>query len=572
MKDLLTNRFIALFSVLSLFCSPAFAQFENMVNQTHAQRYTTIRKFIVQHVMHFDSIESFKSIQKLHEVAVKAKDEDLVLESDLLLMLLKAQIKKESPRRLIRGTRVVLKNAEKANNLQIQIRARMMLRSFYWFETKNYELAFEQYLKIYPLLRKVTARDFPEKAYTLTQMAEAYYFFADFKNAVRFSREALTAEVIEDHRGVHNTARNTIGLSHIKMGRLDSADVYFQRIMDNVGINDYAVWKGIAQGDLGLTAYLRGDYAKALPLLQSNVDQALIFGDHDQAARSLTLLSDIYFKTGRIEDAETTMRQARAYVGRSGLLKPLEQLYQVFAKVYATRGNIKLTSTYLDSATQVKDQLASEFNSIQMLRATEKSQLQSHRAALQQVAAEKQIKTLERNILFILMVLLVVVLFYFYKTHYYQAREKQRIVNDQLIKAEQELTFATIQLEEFTRSISEKNLLVEELSARYGINVSDETRIELQKSTILTDEQWEYFRALFEKIHSGYLHRLREKLPGLTPAETRFMALSKLNLNYKEMASTLGISVQSVRVIRHRIRKKLNIAEEADLHDVVDTI
>jgi DNA-binding CsgD family transcriptional regulator len=191
---------------------------------------------------------------------------------------------------------------------------------------------------------------------------------------------------------------------------------------------------------------------------------------------------------------------------------------------------------------------------------------------MQRMAAEKQIKTLERNILLILMVLLTVVLFYFYKTHYYKAREKQRIINDQLIKAEQELKFASIQLEEFTRSISEKNLLVEELSARYGINVSEETRMELQKITILTDDQWEYFRTLFEKIHSGFLHRLREKLPGLTPAETRFMALSKLNLTYKEMASTLGISVQSVRVIRHRIRKKLNMPEEADLHDVVETI
>ncbi|WAC14211.1 tetratricopeptide repeat protein [Dyadobacter pollutisoli] len=572
MKDLLPNRFIILLSLLTLIYWQASAQFEHIINKTHAERYTVIRQFIGLHLNTADTIESFKSIQKLREVAIKAKDEDLILESDLLLMLQKSQIRKESPRTLIHGIREVIKKGEDANNLQIQIRARMLLRHLYWYQTKNYELAFEQYLKIYPLLKKTTGKEFPEKAYTLTQIGEAYYFFADFRNAVRFCREALTVEVIEDHRGVHNTAMNTIGLCFVKQGRLDSADVYFERILANVGINDYAVWKGIAQGGLGLTNYLRGNYDKAMPLLKSNVDQALIIGDPDQAAKSLTLMSDIYFRTNRISMAAETMVRARESVRRSGLLKPLEQLYQIFGKVYATQGNLLLTNAYLDSANHIKDQLANEFNSIQMLRATEKAQLQSHRAALERVAAEKQIKTLERNILLILMVLLIVVLFYFYKTHYYKVREKQRIINDQLIKAEQELTFSTLQLEEFRRSISEKNLLVEELSARYGINVSEETRQELQKSTILTDEQWEYFRGLFEKIHSGYLHRLREKLPGLTPAETRFMALAKLNLTYKEMASTLGISVQSVRVIRHRIRKKLNIPEEADLNTVVETI
>ncbi|MCE7064788.1 hypothetical protein [Dyadobacter sp. CY326] len=548
------------------------AEFDNLINKSHPERYTEMRKFINMYISEPDSTESYKSVARLKAVAIKHNDRDLILEAELARIILDLKLYPKQIKQNVRNLHGIINKAAKEGNMQIVIRAHHFLARLYWYDTKNYERAFDQYLMLHPLLQKVSGKEFPEKAFVLTQIGEAYYFFADYRNAVHYSREALTVEVIPEQRGVHNIAHNTIGLSYIKLGRLDSADYYFDKILKNLAIIDYNVWKGIAQGDLGLTAYLRGNYERAKPLLQANIDQAVIIFDFDQAARSLTLMADIYIREEKIPEAEKAMLYARQCVVRSQNNKPLEQLYQVFGKVYAAKGNLKLTNVYLDSANRIKNIFEKDFNSMQMLRASEKAQLNAHRADMERVAAERQIKTLERNILLVLVLLLGVMALYFYKTYYYKNLEKQRLVKDQLEKAEQELTFATMQLEEFTRSISEKTQLVEELSARYGSSASDETVQELQKITILTDEQWEYFRNLFEKIHVGYLSRLREKLPGLTPAEVRFMALARLNLTYKEMASTLGISVQSVRVIRHRIRKKLNLPEEADLKDVISTI
>ncbi|MCF0040953.1 tetratricopeptide repeat protein [Dyadobacter fanqingshengii] len=570
MKRIFSRCFIIvclLFSALS-----ADAQFDHIINKTHAERYTDLRKFIDSNIYTDRGPEAYKSLETLKKVALRNNDQDLVMEADLMRIMLDREVHKDMKKKHILDLKALIAKSQKAGNMQIHLRSRRHLAHFYWYETKNYERAFEEYLTIHPLLKKISEKDFPEKAYFLSQIGEAYYFFADYKNAISFSREALTVDVIRDHRGVHNMAMNTIGLSYMKTDLLNSADIYFKKILSNVGIGDYAVWKGIAQGNLGRTAYLRGKYDEAVPLLEACVDRAVIISDHTQAAAALTLLSDIYFRQNNISKAEKTIHEAQKYVWLSRIKQPLELLYQVFGKINAAKGNFVLTNMYLDSATITRNAFEKDFNAMQMLRASEKAQLQAHKADMERVAAEKQIKTLERNILLTLVLLLLMVALYFYKTYYYKTREKQRIINDQLKKAEQELTFATIQLEEFTRSISEKNLLVEELSARYSINGSEETVQELQKITILTDEQWEYFRTLFEKIHVGYLSRLRAKLPGLTPAETRFMALARLDLTYKEMASTLGISVQSVRVIRHRIRKKLNLPEEADLKDVVSTI
>jgi DNA-binding CsgD family transcriptional regulator len=106
------------------------------------------------------------------------------------------------------------------------------------------------------------------------------------------------------------------------------------------------------------------------------------------------------------------------------------------------------------------------------------------------------------------------------------------------------------------------------LEQQHG-NETNETLQQLRHSTILTDSDWEYFRDLFEKVHTGFLQRLKEKMPGLTPAETRFIVLSKLGLSGKEMAAMLGIGTDAISQIRSRVKKKLNLQEESSLDDML---
>ena len=88
---------------------------------------------------------------------------------------------------------------------------------------------------------------------------------------------------------------------------------------------------------------------------------------------------------------------------------------------------------------------------------------------------------------------------------------------------------------------------------------------------MLTDDDWKNFVRLFDTVHEGFLNRLKEKLPGLSPAETRFVALSKLRLNNKEMAAMLGVSTDAIRQTRSRLKRKLNLIDEA-LEDSLEKI
>jgi DNA-binding CsgD family transcriptional regulator len=86
---------------------------------------------------------------------------------------------------------------------------------------------------------------------------------------------------------------------------------------------------------------------------------------------------------------------------------------------------------------------------------------------------------------------------------------------------------------------------------------------ELSHQTILTEDDWEKFKTLFEKIYPGFFLKIKELIPDITVAEKRMAALTRLHLNTKQMASMLGISPDSVYKIRQRLRKRLLLNDEA---------
>ena len=141
---------------------------------------------------------------------------------------------------------------------------------------------------------------------------------------------------------------------------------------------------------------------------------------------------------------------------------------------------------------------------------------------------------------------------------------------------------ASQQLHDFTRHMQEKNDLIEAISAEIAalkkdnsgssMSVNENLLSELRQSILLTDVQWDNFKANFEKVHAGYLSRLRTKLPDLTPAETRFVVLSKLKLSSREMASMLGITPPAVRANKYRLMKKLGFEEDSQLDELIQSV
>jgi tetratricopeptide (TPR) repeat protein len=82
---------------------------------------------------------------------------------------------------------------------------------------------------------------------------------------------------------------------------------------------------------------------------------------------------------------------------------------------------------------------------------------------------------------------------------------------------------------------------------------------------ISSDENWNDFNTIFSQVHKDFFSDLRRSFPDISPAELRLCSLLKLNLSSQEIATILGISTDSLRIARYRLRKKLDLDKNDNL-------
>ena len=110
----------------------------------------------------------------------------------------------------------------------------------------------------------------------------------------------------------------------------------------------------------------------------------------------------------------------------------------------------------------------------------------------------------------------------------------------------------------------EEQLKGNEATAEYQSILSDITRL-----TILTETDWSEFKSIFETMYPGFFIKLTNKFPEITSAEQRMAALTRLHLSSRQIASMLGISIDSVHKSRQRLRQRFKVGTETNLDEMV---
>ncbi|APZ47120.1 hypothetical protein BW723_12870 [Polaribacter reichenbachii] len=121
-----------------------------------------------------------------------------------------------------------------------------------------------------------------------------------------------------------------------------------------------------------------------------------------------------------------------------------------------------------------------------------------------------------------------------------------------------ELTSNTLQMIEKDKHIY---MMLEKLKSASVAEYKSMKRLIVQGK----NGMWEQFNKRFTEVNQGFYERLRKQHPDLTPTELKHCALIKLNFNSKEMSRLLSISLNSVNISRHRIRKKMYLQREDNL-------
>lgn len=86
------------------------------------------------------------------------------------------------------------------------------------------------------------------------------------------------------------------------------------------------------------------------------------------------------------------------------------------------------------------------------------------------------------------------------------------------------------------------------------------------------EQHWKEFTVAFEQVHQSFFEKLKQQSSDLTSTDLRLIALLKVNMDSKDIAGLLGISIDSLRVARYRLRKKLNIDQGENLTTFIQAL
>jgi len=431
-------------------------------------------------------------------------------------------------------------------------------------------------------------KDTVDIAITLTNIGDLYSITKDYDRALAyFSRAEEMALNHTDYVHIGNLY-NDKGLIFKRQGALHKADSLFNKALNIYKKAQFKEGVAVAQQNLGA---LKVDEAKCKDGLVY-LKKSLIFF---KSVNYTEDISKVYIDMAKAYNCMQKYDTAIFYLNKAirnseALGNPplkLTSLYELQQSYY----NIG----YFDSAFQtqkkyyqLKDSLQSVDVEIRIAELQKKYDVEKVQKEAQLYKTKQQAETARAKVFQVVaasLVLFILLASYFV----WQRRKKDREIirlrqeRNQVIKEEMEvkMRYQSKQLTTHALNMLQKNLLLQSLEedmAEIRKKAKDELKPEIHslnhkiKTHLKGEKDWDLFKMYFEQINKDFFSRMKDLYPNLTSNDLRLIALIKLNMNIKEVASVLNLSPDSVKNARYRLRKKLKLGTKDDLFEFVNSI
>lgn len=345
---------------------------------------------------------------------------------------------------------------------------------------------------------------------------------------------------------------------------------------------------GVAEANLklGHLAAAQQEWDDAISYYLLSAEAGKQRNDQVGLAANFCGIGKAYLAKKELSLAESYLRRAEGLAEKFGFQKVRRDVYLAFKSLESQRGNYKEALSYADAYLNVRDSIFNReksnlISNMEARRAYEeqKEELILAQTNLDLLVQENKVSRLTK-LLLILGLITAIAVAYAMLSRKNQVIEKrgadlkrahQRSDNLEsvLMGKEQELTSYTLNFVQKNEGITELKQLTEALGKRLGKEYHTDLRAITRKldGLLRVDEDWADFRRHFETVHPTLITKLGEDFPALTNNDFRLVALIRLNLSTKETSSVLGISPDSVKTARYRLRKKLNLDTQDNLFD-----
>ncbi len=462
-----------------------------------------------------------------------------------------------------------------------------------FYHNSNYTQAVDHLLQAEKIFREKKEQE--RLAKNLNFLGRVYYSNKQPELASRQFEEALRINTqLQNIKGLAFTYGN-IGHLYEKRLLYDSAYIYQQKALqlyrnenDSMGMAKIFENMGSIFEDWGRFDSARICFERALQINRINNDEIA-------QIEILNNLGDVNRKTGRFAEGLFFTKQALLLAQKTKSQYQLASACRDMARGFELLLRFDSAYYYNELSRELVENIYSSSNNRQIALLETMYDVEKKNNQIAKLALDKKINrvitiAVSLGILLLIVLGLVVISRQRLKirnekalnvqnTHIYetgrdlmQAELRNKYLEEEKLRSS--LDTRSKELYAHTLHLIQKNQLLEELRNKLNEIVNDDKRDQKKQLKQLSqkismnfgqDNYWDDFRAIFDQVHQTFFANLKTHAENLSPAELRLVALLRMNLSSADMATLLGISQDSLRVSRYRLRKKLNLAEGESL-------
>ena len=320
---------------------------------------------------------------------------------------------------------------------------------------------------------------------------------------------------------------------------------------------------------------------------QESIELKTMASDKTQTTAILNNIGHCHLQMGDANTAIKYFNLALSKGQENGQMADVVRSYGNLVKVYRSIDDHERALTFQSELLSLKDSLSEVARREAVTELEVKYETDRKEKEIMLLQQEKTIITNRwlTLALGLFLAIIIGILFIDNQKRKHRHEKKLLVAEDELQKAELKimsdlLEYNRKKLSLYTENLLKKNELVGTLEDRLkesveaSVSVPEEGKKLIQDFSsvrILTEEDWDEFKGLFDSVHKGLLKRLLETYSDLTLADQRLFLLMKLGLSTQQIANILGVSPDSVKKGRYRLKKKIAADSDSPLQEFVNS-
>lgn len=418
-------------------------------------------------------------------------------------------------------------------------------------------------------------------ALNLNKIGETYYHGRQYNAATKIFQQSLAIfKQLGNQQGIAQTY-GLIGQTYEKTNGYVQAVKYQQLALDEYAkANDksglakiYENLGSLHEDKLQLDSALKY-FTLALSLNKANTNRMA-------QIEVINNLGDVYRKSGRYRESLGYTHQAASLAIQLKDQYQLGSAYRDLSKAFNLLNRNDSAYHYSEASRNIFLQIYTRDNEKQIALLQTLFEVEQKDNAITRFENEKIISRVIAIAAGVIVVLAGLLAFSIISRQRLKIKNEQKLHEQNQHSLKGELELKSKELTSHTLHLIQKNQLLEDLKNKLNVIVKDDKRDQRKELKQLLnlisinhnqDKNWEDFRSVFEQVHEHFFDSVKKHSAALTSSDMRLLALLKMNLSSADISTMLGISPDSLRISRYRLRKKLNLPEGENLGTFIQNL